>query len=151
MASSEPSYTPPSHQDYRLEDQIGFLLRKAHQRHRSIFSQSIGVKLAPTQFAALASLYTDGPTSQNQLGRRTAMDSATVTGVIDRLAHRGLTVSSPSPDDDRLSIIDLSDEGRALVRDLLSRALDISAATVSPLTKQEVAALVRLLGKIAEA
>lgn len=150
MSPSDPN-RPPAHSDgYRLDAQIGFLLRKAHQRHRSIFSRSIGLKLAPTQFAALASLYTDGPTSQNHLGRRTAMDSATITGVIDRLAQRGLVVSNPSPDDDRLNIIDLSDEGRRLVEGLLPRAAEISDDTLAPLTASEAATLVRLLGKIAE-
>ncbi|MEY3493653.1 MAG: hypothetical protein RL413_1071, partial [Actinomycetota bacterium] len=126
------------------------LLRKAHQRHRSIFSKSIGVRIATTQFAALASLFTDGPTSQNQLGRRTAMDSATITGVIDRLLQRGLVVTSASPDDDRLSIIDLTVEGRTLIEGLLPRGEEISADTLAPLTPQERETLVRLLEKISE-
>lgn len=142
--------TTSSTSSYRLEHQIGFLLRKAHQRHRSIFSKLIGVKIATTQFAALASLFTDGPTSQNQLGRRTAMDSATITGVIDRLLQRGLVLTSASPDDDRLSIIDLTAEGRILIEGLLPRGEEISASTLAPLTPEERETLVRLLGKISE-
>ncbi|MEY3341771.1 MAG: hypothetical protein RLZZ269_1682 [Actinomycetota bacterium] len=145
-----PKRSTSSTSSYRLENQIGFLLRKAHQRHRSIFSKSIGVRIATTQFAALASLFTDGPTSQNQLGRRTAMDSATITGVIDRLLQRGLVVTSASPDDDRLSIIDLTVEGRTLIEGLLPRGEEISADTLAPLTPQERETLVRLLEKISE-
>ena len=145
-----PRRTESARADYRLDDQIGFLLRKAHQRHRSIFSRSIGAKIATTQFAALASLYTDGSTSQNHLGRRTAMDSATITGVIDRLQQRGLVATSASPDDDRLSIIDLTIEGRELIEQLLPRGVEISADTLAPLSPSERETLMRLLGKISE-
>lgn len=151
MPSSKRAASSTSKSTYRLDDQIGFLLRKAHQRHRSIFSKSIGARIATTQFAALASLHTDGPTSQNQLGRRTAMDSATITGVIDRLQQRGLVMSSASPDDDRLSIIDLTDQGRDLIEQLLPRGVEISADTLAPLTPSERETLVRLLSKISEA
>jgi DNA-binding MarR family transcriptional regulator len=95
---------------YKLDEQIGFLLRKANQRHRTIFSKLIQEPLAPTQFATLVRLYFDGPTSQNTLGRRTAMDSATMTGVITRLLQRELVTRSIAPEDDRLSIIESQDE-----------------------------------------
>jgi len=150
MSIPKRSASSASKSSYRLDDQIGFLLRKAHQRHRSIFSRSIGARIATTQFAAMASLYTEGPTSQNQLGRRTAMDSATITGVINRLQQRGLVKSSASPADDRLSIIDLTPEGRDLIEHLLPRGEEISADTLAPLTPSERETLVRLLGKISE-
>ena len=40
--------------DYRLDDQVGFLLRVAMQRHTSIFMSKIVKGLTQTQFAALA-------------------------------------------------------------------------------------------------
>ena len=82
-----------SHDDYRLQDQVGFILRKAHQRHVAIFAARIA-DLTPPQFAALAKLHDVGETSQNHLGTLIAMDAATVKGVIDRLAARGLVALS---------------------------------------------------------
>ena len=41
--------------DYILEEQIGFVLRKASQRHIAIFAKHIS-ELTPPQFAALAKL-----------------------------------------------------------------------------------------------
>ena len=63
----------PEADDYHLQEQIGFVLRKAHQRHVSIFASHIG-DLTPPQFAALAKLADVGETSQNQLGSLVAMD-----------------------------------------------------------------------------
>ena len=66
---------------YRLEDQVGFLLRCAHQRATEIFNAVMArFGVTPTQFAALAKLDDLGSVSQNQLGRLTHMDPATVSG-----------------------------------------------------------------------
>src|SRR5262245_62040357 len=99
---------------YRLDDQVGFILRQAAQRHTSIFVALMVEDLTPTQFAALAKLAEVGPSSQNKLGRLTAMDGATIKGVIDRLTKRGLTETSPDPDDGRLLVVALTDLGRAV-------------------------------------
>jgi DNA-binding MarR family transcriptional regulator len=89
---------------YRLQDQIGFILRKAHQRHVAIFASKIG-DLTPPQFAALAMLAEVGETSQNHFGQLIAMDAATVKGVVDRLASRGyVTVAKDSGDKRRLLV-----------------------------------------------
>ena len=73
-----------------LEDQVGFLLRCAHQRATEIFNAVMArFGVTPTQFAALAKLDDLGSVSQNQLGRLTAMDPATISGVVGRLIARG--------------------------------------------------------------
>ena len=98
---------------YRLEDQVGFLLRKATQRHLGIFAQHIP-DLTATQFAALAKLVEHGEISQNHLGRETAMDAATIKGVIDRLRKRGLINSRADPGDSRRLLLRPSDQAAAL-------------------------------------
>src|SRR3981189_2517254 len=91
----------PSRPAYVLEEQVGFILRQVLQPHPSIFAPEIGTNLTPTQRAALANLTETGPCSQNQLGRLTAMDVATIKGMIDRLTARGLTETSADPEDGR--------------------------------------------------
>ena len=133
--------------DYRLDEQVGFLLRRATQRHLAIFAQGIP-ELTPTQFAALAKLAELGPLSQNRLGRETAMDAATIKGVTDRLAERGLVESRSDPADRRLRMIALTEEGGALFRRLARQALAISVETLAPLTGPERARLLALLEKL---
>lgn len=135
---------------YVVQDQVGFLLRKANQRHRTMFSAAIPGRLAPTQLAALATLRAEGPIHQNRLGRLAAMDSATITGVIDRLTQRGLVSSSADPDDARLSIIELTAAGSALLDQVIPIAFEVSSATLEPLTADEAAEFLRLLRRIAD-
>jgi MarR family transcriptional regulator, lower aerobic nicotinate degradation pathway regulator len=132
---------------YRLQDQIGFILRKAHQRHVSIFASHIA-DLTPPQFAALAKLNDVGETSQNQLGQLIAMDAATVKGVIDRLKARGLVKLTKHEVDKRRLLVSLTPEGRDAVQRLIPAAETITAETVAPLTTKEAATLINLLAKL---
>ena len=134
--------------DYVLEDQVGYLLRLANQRHALIFQKHSIENLTPTQFSALIRLSENGEISQNHLGRLAAMDVATVKGVVDRLKDKGLVQSTPDPADKRRSIISLSPKGASLVTDLRGIGLRISEETLVPLTPVERRTLVNLLRKI---
>jgi len=132
---------------YRLDDQVGFILRKASQRHLAIFSELIP-GLTARQFAALAKLHQLGPLSQNGLGRETAMDSATVKGVVDRLGQRGLVTTRPSQTDRRRMVVELSPEGAALFRELAGSAFRATDRTLAPLSRAERRSLLALLAKL---
>lgn len=55
-------------EDYRLEDQVGFAIRKASQRHTLIFSKHMIDDLTSTQWAALVKAAEIGPVSQINWG-----------------------------------------------------------------------------------
>ncbi len=116
---------------YVLDDQIGYLLRRVTQRHLAIFSDRIP-EITTTQFAVLARLAEMGPLSQNHLGRETAMDAATIKGVVDRLVRQGLVETRPDPADRRRLTIALSRAGEALFADRFATALEVSQATLAP-------------------
>ncbi len=130
---------------YVLDDQVGFLLRQVQQRHVSIFARHFGDDMTPMQWAALAKLAEVGECSQNLLGRHTAMDVATIKGVAERLAKRGLTATRPDPEDRRRLLISLSAEGAALYAELAPVAARVSEETLAPLSSDERATLARLL------
>jgi DNA-binding MarR family transcriptional regulator len=142
--------TPPEPVDrpYRLEDQVGFLLRLAGQRHAAIFQDMAPDGLTPTQFAALVRLAELGDCSQNELGRRTAMDVATVKGVVDRLRAKGMVRAHPDPADRRRTILSVAPAVRARIASLHAAGFAISRATLEPLTETEAETLVALLRRI---
>lgn len=133
---------------YNLDGQVGFILRQVSQRHTSIFAASIGSQLTATQWAALSKLAEAGPCSQNQLGRLTAMDVATIKGVIDRLTARGLTETGPDPRDGRRLLVTLTRAGQALVEKIAPNALQVTEETLAPLTAKERDVFVALLAKL---
>ena len=79
-----------SESSYVLENQAGYMMRVAGQRHAAIFQSLAPLNLTPTQFSVVIKLLQLGECSQNELGRKTAMDVATIKGVVDRLRSRDL-------------------------------------------------------------
>lgn len=133
---------------YLLEEQVGFILRQVSQRHAALFMARMGEDITPMQWAAMAKLHEVGPTSQNLLGRMTAMDAATIKGVVDRLMKREFIGTTSDALDARRRLIALTDEGRAFVLKHYDAAFEISRETVAPLEPEECKTFIRLLEKL---
>ena len=135
---------------YRLEDQVGHLLRRAHQRATAIFLARIqDAQITPTQFAALAKLADVGELSQNHLGRLTAMDPATIQGVTRRLKSRGLITRRADPEDGRRTLLCLSSKGARLSKIAIPQGFDVSGDILKPLSRNEQRQFLRLLKRLA--
>lgn len=132
---------------YRLDDQIGYVLRRVTQRHLAIFAAAIP-EVTTTQFAVLARLVETGPVSQNQLGRAAAMDGATIKGVVDRLAKLGFLTTAADPADRRRLTVALTPAGEALFATRLQTALQVSQETLAPLSADEQHSLMTLLARL---
>ena len=138
----------PARPSYILDEQIGFVLRQVWQRHATIFAREIGINLTPTQWAALVKLRDIGPCSQNFLGRLTAMDGATIKGVVDRLTKRRLTETTPDPEDSRRRLVALTAAGERLLGEHVVAAAEITEMTLAPLPAADRSTLLRLLKKL---
>jgi len=139
---------PPEAGRYVLDEQVGFRMRIAMQRHTSIFASRMVDGLTQTQFAALAKLYEVGPCSQNHLGRLIYLDAATIKGVVDRLHARGFVTALADPKDRRRRAVTLTDHGRHVTEAAMLVAAEITAATLAPLTAEEQRVAVKLLRKL---
>jgi DNA-binding MarR family transcriptional regulator len=133
---------------YVLDEQIGFLLRVAMQRHTSIFMSKMIEGLTQTQFAALSKLHEVGPCSQNHLGRLIYLDAATIKGVVDRLGVRGFVTALADPTDRRRRAVALTERGRDVTQAAMAVATEITAATLAPLTADEQRIAALLLKKL---
>lgn len=142
-----PIGTMTDKKPYVLDDQIGYILRRVTQRHLVIFSETIP-GITTTQFAVLARLAQLGPLSQNLLGRETAMDAATIKGVVDRLAKQGLVATTSDPSDRRRLTVALTDQGQALFSSSSQAAVAVSLQTLGPLSQAERTTLLALLGRL---
>jgi DNA-binding MarR family transcriptional regulator len=135
---------------YAVDEQVGFLLRRAHQRHVALFLATIGdLELTPRQFTALIKTIEMGQVTQNQLGRLAAMDPATVQGVVRRLLARGLLRRMPDPMDRRTAVLTATAEGLEVAARAVACARRITEATLAPLAADERRRLLTLLRKLA--
>jgi DNA-binding MarR family transcriptional regulator len=136
---------------YRLEDQVGFLLRRAYQRASSNLIDRIGPRdLTAPQFATLARLYERGPLSQNLLGRLVAMEPANIRDVVLRLKKRRLVTTRRDTGDGRLILVGLTASGLSLVEQLLPIEIECTAKTLARFNASEKKILYDLLGRLAD-
>ncbi len=144
------SHSPARENDagllHRRPDRL--LIRLAVQRNTAIFTERMVEELTPTQFAALAQLYEVGPCSQNRLGRLTAMDAATIKGVIDRLTKREFTELRADSKDARLLMVHLTRKGRDTTKRAIEQGLRITAETLRPRSCTEETTLLKILRKL---
>src|SRR5262245_14953321 len=93
----------------RNENCISFLLGKAYQHVNQAAKQRLApYGVTPVQFALLNVLWAEDGLSGADLGARLQLDSDTITGVIDRLAHFGLVERQPDPADRRINRVYLT-------------------------------------------
>ena len=118
----------------------------ANQRHVAIFQARSPLGLTPTQFSAMVMLAENGVCPQNELGRRTKMDAATIKGVVDRLLEKGLVSVNGDPADRRRKLVALSDSGAAAIPELHRFGARVTELTLEPLSEEERSALLRLIG-----
>jgi DNA-binding MarR family transcriptional regulator len=133
---------------YRLDDQVGYLMRLAIQRHSTLFQEVVPFGLTPTQFAALVKLAELGECSQNELGRRTAMDVATIKGVVERLRKKGFVEMRADPNDRRRAILSIAKDQISIIPALFEAGRKITNLTLSPITPSEQKTFLRLLKKL---
>jgi DNA-binding MarR family transcriptional regulator len=136
---------------FRVTDQVGHLLRRAYQRHFSVFQENAAdPNLTSMQFMTLWALHDLGPCSQAELVKATAVDQATIRGIIDRLKSRNLIEVSRDTSDGRKVIMSLLPAGEALLCKTIPRAVKTSEQMMGRLNEAERVALLYLLRKIGE-
>jgi MarR family transcriptional regulator, lower aerobic nicotinate degradation pathway regulator len=133
-----------------LSARVGFLLAQAHMAARARADRALDeVGLTMRGFAALATLISDGPISQQRLSRRIRMDPATMVDVIDSLEEAGYIVRRRNPSDRREYALQPTAKGRALFARAERALVGAERTTARHLDAAETQTLMDLLARIA--
>lgn len=89
--------------------------------------------LTPPQFDIVATLGNTPGMAFKELGNRTLITKGTLTGVVDRLAARGLVERAASPIDGRSTIVRLTAQGERVFREVFEPHLAFLAPAVESL------------------
>lgn len=133
----------------KVEDCIFFQLAKAGQVSSRFWAKQIAhLNVTAVQGMVLGFLSDEDGVTSGNLGERTQLDSATLTGIIDRLEEAGLIERRPKQGDRRAILVCLTVKGKKLASEI--RAVNISAnkGFLGKLSKDEEAVFRSLLGKI---
>lgn len=83
-----------------------------------------------------------------EICQRASMDKATVSRAVQRLEERDLLRRTPSPTDQRVLILSLTEAGDTLLAELLPKAHDWEARLLATLTAEEYRDFLNLLSKL---
>jgi DNA-binding MarR family transcriptional regulator len=100
------------------------------------------------QYAAMQTIGNSPGVDQRTLARTIGFDTSTITGVIDRLEARGLVARSASPDDRRVRLPSLTDEGQTLLAEAVPAVLRAQERMLEPLPKSARGEFMRMLREL---
>ena len=99
-------------------DCIFFQLAKAYQLGNRFLTQKVSeLNLTSVQAMILGFLDQEDQVTSSELGKRAELDSATLTGILDRLETAGFIERRGNPDDRRSIRIHLTKKGKPLARE----------------------------------
>lgn len=105
--------------------------------------------LSPSAFEALAVIDGAGePLPSHVIADRLLVSSASMTSLLDTIERRGLAVRLPHPTDRRKILVDITDEGRRIVDEMLPIVHAAGTAAFRGLTEDERQLLIELLTKL---
>jgi DNA-binding MarR family transcriptional regulator len=137
--------------DFKVDSCVFFQLAKASQAGARYWTSCVSdLKLTGVQAMVLNFLGQEDVVTSGELGKRTHLDSATLTGILDRLEAAGLLDRTRHPKDRRAIQICLTDQGREIAADLYGKAIDANKAFLSNLSAEEKVTLHSLLRKVRE-
>lgn len=144
--------TQPAPVPWPLSERPGFLMRRLHQIHVSLFSELCAAfRVTPLQYSLLSLLQACDGADQTTLANAVALDRTTTTGALKRLQVRGLVERSPSPADRRSQQCRLTREGNALLCQMEGSVRQAHDVTMAPLSEAEQSTLIHLMKKITAA
>jgi len=98
-----------------LERQVCFALSVASRSVLGVYRPLLEpMGLTHPQYLVMLALWQHAPISVKDVGALLALDSGTLSPLIKRLAAAGLVTRDRHPHDERVLMVDLTDEGRAL-------------------------------------
>ncbi|MEO3679347.1 MarR family transcriptional regulator [Rheinheimera sp. FR7-31] len=98
-----------------LEEQICFALYSASNAMVRLYRPLLQpFDLTYPQYVVLLALWQQDNISLGELGNKTLFDSGTLTPLVKKLEQKGWLRRLPSPDDERVKKVVLTDEGKAL-------------------------------------
>lgn len=148
---SPDARTKAAAQEYVFSEQVGHLLRRAYQRHVAIFQQTISDShLTAAQFVVLCAVRQFGSCSLSEIVKVTAIDQATMRGIISRLKTRKVIKLSHDEHDRRKVMVSLTAAGASILDETVPAAFAVSEATFGNLNPAERVAIVYLLRKMCE-
>lgn len=118
---------------------VHFLLGKALQRVNQVSKSKLAsYGVTPVQYALLRRLWERDGQFGYEIADQLLLDSATITGIIDRLEQNGFIERRMDPKDRRNKLVFLTEKGRSLEVPLREKMDEMNQEVLSGLNVEEI-------------
>lgn len=132
--STRPSAADAALADFRLDENVSHLLRRAHFRAESLFAARLESSgLTPRQKALLVAAYQQPGSTMSALADAIVLDRQTTAEMAERLVRRGLLERRRSTTDRRAYAIWTTPAGLDLLRSVMPEDSLVSEEILAPL------------------
>jgi DNA-binding MarR family transcriptional regulator len=133
----------------KVEDCIFFQLAKVNQAAQRFWGHKIAAhSVTPVQGMVLNALLDEDHITSRRLGERIQLDSATLTGVLDRLETLGFVERLPHPNDRRAILVCLTGRGKELTSEIRRNGAEANREFLDCLSSEEEKTLRSLLARV---
>lgn len=143
-SAGDPASASPGRSVGFLISQLGFAVS------RSFHAALAPIGVDPKQFLLMRLVSENEGKSQHALGEALSIPASRMVALIDDLEEQGLLERRPNPEDRRARALHLTGEGRRVLADATSLAIDQERRMCEPLTVEERRQLMGLLRRLAE-
>jgi DNA-binding MarR family transcriptional regulator len=130
----------------------GFLIRRLHQIHVSLFYDEVASSgMTPIQYSLLSALHEHPAIDQVSLAGVVGLDKTSVTEVLARMERAGLIAREANAADRRTRLVSLAPKGREKLRSLAAAVSRAHERTLAPLAPAERELFMQLLMHVVNA
>lgn len=117
----------------KLDNQVCFSLYAASREIIKLYKPFLDkYNLTYTQYVAMLVLWEDEKSTVKEIGKRLHLDSGTLTPLLKKIECMGLVKRYRDVNDDRVVIVELTDDGRALKEKVLEVPKEIACKVDMP-------------------
>jgi DNA-binding MarR family transcriptional regulator len=121
---------------------LGYLFKHAERRMEELNREALApFGIDARELGILLVIASHDPGSQQQAAQRLGIDRTSMVARIDALEDKGLVARRPHPEDRRRNVVELTDTGRATVRQATEASEGAEAAMLASLTPKEAEGL----------
>jgi len=133
----------------KADECIFFQLAKLSQTATRTWGQKVSeLDITATQAMVIRFLYDEDGVTSIELGKKTELDSSTMTGILDRLESAGLIARKDNLDDRRSIRIFLTDKGKATGKEVAARMETANNEFYKRMKKEDAKELRRIISLI---
>jgi DNA-binding MarR family transcriptional regulator len=133
----------------QIAEEISLIMPRISRKILSDIFQVVDIPHA--QIFVIMTLFHNGPCRTCDIGRELKVAAPTATGIVNRLAKSGYVRRTPSRDDRRTVMVELTGEGHEIALKLKAKVVERWAEILKKIPSEDAEKYLEILRKIKEA